>query len=788
MLRLRREGQAGLDAITKHREDFISLEDFRRLKASGVNSLRLPFGYWIVLGPLGNDPYFGPGLEYVDRAVAWAEEVGLQILLDLHGCPGGESAEAPCGRRRRPRGPKGQDRWRWRQWHFEETLRALRVVARRYRNSKAVTGIAVCNEPSPEVPLPVLSRFYARAVAAVRRSGMAASRVSVVLPVFQRPLAPFAAAWKLRAARSAKAQVKLCSKSSRSRLKKGKVRKATRVRKALIGRTVRTARKEALSLRPGELEDNICFEVHWYHCFENYWHGRTFAQHLRAVQEHAQELQRFPIVVGEWSLALGCGVQPGRLSLKQMRTLFAQAQLAAYSQATHGWFFWNWSDNHGVEWDWLRARSQGLVETQEIMDCTASAESHAGLLASSNGTGVLTLSPKKKVACPTSPLRVPILSALSLLGTPRPSTGGGAPLLELTPLALPTTGRKEKRLEVDDPLEAVFDVPSSDPRVRMGDTVYLRAFHGRYLDVEGSTVRARYGDRGLWQQFMICPFLGCHDGGGSQGTDGSESDVSSQANFPNAPLRDGDVVSLLSHHTGRFLGVEGRRGVAARWQAPKDPCCAFYLRTQSGVQADKDASRRIRTPRKAKGPVCDDDFEKEEAIADVKLIDREVRHRTAVFLQSCSTSRVLAPNENEAAARDLVVARWKNFGNWQRMVIEKPRSTAVTPMRPRRRLSFDADAKAPPAGPASPPSSPRRQASPVTTPRQRPSLTGQGSPQSTLMSPVVVKALARLASETFSSGPSQEPRSPVAKTPTVRGLEASPVSFKRRRSIVDVSA
>ena len=37
---------------------------------------------------------------------------------------------------------------------------------------------------------------------------------------------------------------------------------------------------------------------------------------------------------------------------------------------------------------------------------------------------------------------------------------------------------------------------------------YLRAFHGRYLDVEGPTVRARYGDRGKWQQFMVCPYLG----------------------------------------------------------------------------------------------------------------------------------------------------------------------------------------------------------------------------------------------------------------------------------------
>ena len=38
--------------------------------------------------------------------------------------------------------------WRWEKWRFEESLEALRVVARRYRAHPAVSGIAVCNEPS----------------------------------------------------------------------------------------------------------------------------------------------------------------------------------------------------------------------------------------------------------------------------------------------------------------------------------------------------------------------------------------------------------------------------------------------------------------------------------------------------------------------------------------------------------------------------------------------------------------------------------------------------------------
>jgi hypothetical protein len=345
---------------------------------------------------------------------------------------------------------------------------------------------------------------------------------------------------------------------------------------------------------------NIAFEVHWYHCFENEWHGRTFAQHLRAVQEHAQLLQRYPMVVGEWSLALGCGAQPGRLSHGEMRTLFAHMQMAAYREASHGWFFWTWRDAHGVEWDWQRSYKEGHLP--------AGTQLH----------------------------KMP----------------------EFPPLE--PDGKK------DDPLEAVFDLPSSDPLVRPGDTVYLRAFNGRYLDVEGNNVRARYGDRGKWQQFVVCPLAGPSSGTTAVGGGGAPEG-----------LRDGDIVGLLAH-TGCFLGVQGRR-VLARWPAPSaEKACAFVVRTQQGEAGT------------------------------------EVRHRTTLFLQSSLTSKVLAPNENgcpRSGGRDALLARWKHFGAWQRLTIEKPLCNAVTPPRPRRRSSLPCPTPPLPREPATPQRKSRRSGS-----------------------------------------------------------------------------
>lgn len=290
-----------VDILHRHRETFIQKEDFVAIKNMGLNAVRVPFGYWIVLGPSHGDPYEGPALEYLDRAVQWAEECDLEVLLDLHGCPGGESPDAPCGRVFRG--------WDWTCWRRIETLQALEVVARRYCDRSHVKGLAVCNEPSRFIPADVLAGFYDQAVSVIRASGMSADRVTVVLPVFQRSVPEFVKTW------------------------------------------------ERVS---GGRHENFCFDVHYYHCFEDEWNRMTLAEHLRAVEDHAEELRRFPMVVGEWSLALG-GRGKAALPASQAMALFARQQIKAYAEASHGWLFWNWRDGAGVAWDYRMCFQQQLM-------------------------------------------------------------------------------------------------------------------------------------------------------------------------------------------------------------------------------------------------------------------------------------------------------------------------------------------------------------------------------------------------------------------------------------------
>merc|ERR1712048_983679 len=87
-------------ALQSHRDSFLTEDDFRRIRALGFNAVRIPFGYWVVTAPPENEAFVGPCIEYLDRAVAWSKAHGLQVVLDLHGAPGGESGEKPSGRER----------------------------------------------------------------------------------------------------------------------------------------------------------------------------------------------------------------------------------------------------------------------------------------------------------------------------------------------------------------------------------------------------------------------------------------------------------------------------------------------------------------------------------------------------------------------------------------------------------------------------------------------------------------------------------------------------------------
>mmetsp|Transcript_191 Transcript_191/g.454 ORF Transcript_191/g.454 Transcript_191/m.454 type:complete len:431 (+) Transcript_191:1-1293(+) len=272
-----------------HRSHHYTEKTFMNISNTGLNAVRLPFGHWVVHGPGDDEPYVGPCLEILDAGVQMAANNGLQVLLDLHANPGGESGSRPSGRELAS--------WQWTDWRQEEAVEVLRTISARYADNQAVTGIQVCNEPAEAIPADRLCDFYESAIEAVRSGGMRPENVAVVLPIFTH--------WRIK-------EILNCWHSR--------------------GNCLRF--------------DNIAFDMHYYHDFSAIWRLLPHYRHLEVVAEHARELKSLPgSVVGEWSLS-----RPGQF-IDAEKADFASKQVAAYNHASHGWFFWNWHD-HAFYPDW----------------------------------------------------------------------------------------------------------------------------------------------------------------------------------------------------------------------------------------------------------------------------------------------------------------------------------------------------------------------------------------------------------------------------------------------------
>ena len=69
--------------IKIHRSEYITERDFTRIKAMGMDAVRIPVPYFI----FGDrEPFIGC-VEELDKAFNWAERYGLKILIDLHTAP-----------------------------------------------------------------------------------------------------------------------------------------------------------------------------------------------------------------------------------------------------------------------------------------------------------------------------------------------------------------------------------------------------------------------------------------------------------------------------------------------------------------------------------------------------------------------------------------------------------------------------------------------------------------------------------------------------------------------------
>lgn len=122
--------------IQIHRAEYITERDFTRIKAMGLNTVRIPVPYFI----FGDrEPFIGCIAE-LDKAFNWAEKYDLQILIDLHTAPDSQNGFDNGG-------ISGVCMWSQQPEEVEFVHTVLERLAQRYGTRKGLWGIEILNEP-----------------------------------------------------------------------------------------------------------------------------------------------------------------------------------------------------------------------------------------------------------------------------------------------------------------------------------------------------------------------------------------------------------------------------------------------------------------------------------------------------------------------------------------------------------------------------------------------------------------------------------------------------------------
>jgi glucan 1,3-beta-glucosidase len=134
--------------LERHWDTFITRNDFQYLASIGINTVRLPIGYWS-LGPdfcQGTD--FEPVADVyqnswprVIRAISWAAEYGIGVLVDLHGAPGSQNGQSHSGI------SDGRANLFKDPYNIGKTMKILVHLAGQLSGVTNVVGIQLLNEP-----------------------------------------------------------------------------------------------------------------------------------------------------------------------------------------------------------------------------------------------------------------------------------------------------------------------------------------------------------------------------------------------------------------------------------------------------------------------------------------------------------------------------------------------------------------------------------------------------------------------------------------------------------------
>jgi glucan 1,3-beta-glucosidase len=188
--------QAGTAAFQRHRDTWINETHIAAIAATGLNTVRVPVGFWIVCDDDSTSYEFGSrsgcvrdpsittsdlqinkyargSLAYLDRLINdWAVKYNVAVMLSLHAHQGSQNGYEHSG-------TTALETFTWTSntANRDNSVNFASFLARRYKNSAAFLGMNVINEPRLDYNLnyavqqQFLRTYYESVYSAIRGDG-----------------------------------------------------------------------------------------------------------------------------------------------------------------------------------------------------------------------------------------------------------------------------------------------------------------------------------------------------------------------------------------------------------------------------------------------------------------------------------------------------------------------------------------------------------------------------------------------------------------------------------------
>ena len=158
------------ELVQTYEDNWITEWDIENIASLGCNVVRVPFWYRnFMKNPTGDwindDLNMNPGFQRLDWIIDTAGKYGLYVILDMHGCPGGQSEDHCAGSARRSE--------LFTVPEYQDAMEKLWVaIAERYQGNPVVAAYDIMNEaqaPTESIGSDPRNSVYDRMYKAIRK-------------------------------------------------------------------------------------------------------------------------------------------------------------------------------------------------------------------------------------------------------------------------------------------------------------------------------------------------------------------------------------------------------------------------------------------------------------------------------------------------------------------------------------------------------------------------------------------------------------------------------------------